>query len=639
MRSGRKPELKETENTKQAASDAKAKETKLSSVLNYVRRRPWAGVAANQALPQERKEALDASQQVKDGMALLKMISEDLTALSPLAGKDKIDPIMQHVKRLQQNFVKAHKLQHADFNEQLIKEIQVIQLLLAKPLFPGDEIVRTRISNEHLKKLENHLVCNTQFDDKRVQLAKKVTKKEDGANVGCNITNIHGITFTVKQGKTVGNTLSEVFSSMVLQDIVQTSGPEDKSKTLIANAFLVVKQPEKKDSNLPIEKRCENNLFAASEWASGKSFAACNLFGLKKRKKMAGTRQAKDFEDLRKLNAACNLGLEDIVTPAALIADFDLHTENFMLKINDENATDRGKTQIKGAIEYLERLLEKPSNISREQRLQYIIMVINKLKEYGAVVYFHKIDHDSGFYRYADPERKIDFSSHREAPPIHLVEGKFFPQLITQPTSHIVEITGGTIEGLEQLLLSNQGIDRLLKITIESEIQIIHKTTVDFFGLIQDKANVLGTNAEERQAAEFYLLNEFYYHITEKRRPTPSPLTHIEIAQLQEEIIHQLEKGTQLKVEDLHLQLYKCLIKKQSEDGLAPGQRDTYAQQIGNLTEQAESKGLTPQRREKLTQQIEELTLILKKDALIKQLKSLPYIEKAMRAERALRFR
>ena len=73
-------------------------------------------------------------------------------------------------------------------------------------------------------------------------------------------------------------------------------------------------------------------MYAASQWSSDKlSFDACRLFGLKKRVKAAGTRLSDDFDDLRELNAVCDLGLEKIFIPTSFIADFDLHTENFQL--------------------------------------------------------------------------------------------------------------------------------------------------------------------------------------------------------------------------------------------------------------------------------------------------------------------
>jgi len=167
-------------------------------------------------------------------------------------------------------------------------------------------------------------------------MRQKLLKKEGGINPGYTITNGQGVRFTIKQGNTVGHTLSEVFSSMVLTEIVQTFDISDKSLALIAKSFLVVK--ESADKSDSIESRCRTTLYAASQWSNDKiSFKACELFGLKNRLKAAGTRQIEDFEDLRELNTACNLGLETITIPTALIVDFDFHTENFLLKINDRH--------------------------------------------------------------------------------------------------------------------------------------------------------------------------------------------------------------------------------------------------------------------------------------------------------------
>ncbi len=404
--------------------------------------------------------------------------------------------------------------------------------------------------------LPKPLTTAVAFDDERVNHATKCIRKEDGINPGYQITTTIG-TFTIKQGSTVGNTLSEVFSAMVLNKIVHIiDDVHDNSRTRVANAFLVVKNRE--TTNISIEDNCKTRLYAASCWSSDKvSFKACQLFGLKTRVKAAGTRQADDFKDLLELNKTCDLGLEMITIPTALIADFDMHTENFMLKINDQNIKDKDKKmQFDGHIKIFEQYMNKMPDITRQERLTYLKGIIDILKKLGANVFFHKIDHDSGFYRYADPKRKVDFLTHRTSP-VHRI-GIFFK---TQPTLHLTEITGGTKEGMDQLWLSDKSIERLLKVDLDHELAIVLQTAGEFFEVIREKSQVLA--GENHNAAEFYLLNEFYYHIKEESIPMPEHIGMSDLDAMKHLILEQLKLGTQLKVKDIHEQIYNRLLEKE----------------------------------------------------------------------------
>ncbi len=492
--------------------------------------------------------------------AMMEMLSQSQS----LQAKDKI--AMQKIKKdigiLQTTFNDANKAGTQSLKKKFIKERKAIKKVLNALGLSNEEDIRFRTSIiKNLRKLEGQVVFNTGFDDDRVNLATKSIKKETGANPGYTITNSKHTRLTVKQGKTVGNTLAEVFSSMVLSEIVQKSGTEDKSQVMIANAFLVVKNADEKDNSATVKERCEKRLYAASQWSKDKaSFEACQLFGLKKRKMRAGTNQVQDFEDLRKLNAACGLGLEKIFIPTALIADFDLHLENFMLKINDQGVAKQDKQLVNKHLALLKEIMENKT-LSREVRMYNLITNIEGLKNLGAKVFFHKIDHDSGFYRYADPRRIVDFFTHRTAP-IHR-EGF---RLKTQPTLHLTEITSATKKGMDQLLLSDDGIERLLNISLKKELDTVIRTAGNFFEVVRQKSEKLegaaGASNQNQRSAEFYLLNEFYHHIKEQRMPTPKEVTEVDIVKLKEEIVHQLELGTKLKVTDLHTQVYKRLLEK-----------------------------------------------------------------------------
>jgi len=309
------------------------------------------------------------------------------------------------------------------------------------------------------------------FRDPELENATKVVKKEGGANPGYTITNSEGTRFTVKQGHTVGNTLSEVFSSMVLSRMAQTE--DKKPQKIIADAFLVIKksEDEKKEALLSIKERCQASVYAASRWSKDVgSFSAAKLLGSAKRKKAAGTRQAGDFNDLRILNQRCNLGLEKIISPTVISADFDLHTENFLLKVDDTHVTKENKAKIKPFLELLEEAMKKNKELTPEDRIHNLVTIIDKLKGLGADVFFHKIDHDNGFYRYPDAERKVDFSTHQTSP-LHRVGFV----IKTQPTLHITEITGGKTQGFDELFLSVAEFNKLIKRS-SSLVQFMQKS-------------------------------------------------------------------------------------------------------------------------------------------------------------------
>lgn len=485
-----------------------------------------------------------------------------------------IERILAIIASLQQIFVSAQdELDEAKkrlLKEKFSIERSKIETLLNNLPFAHDEekILRDAIL-ENIKLLNKEIIVFTRFDDQRVSYATDLIKKEGGVNPGCTITNVEGTRFTIKQGNTVGHTLSEVFSSMALAGIVQTFDT-DKSLTLIANAFLVIKELDDSEKCGSIEYRCRSALYAASQWSSDKvSFKACELFGLKNRITAAGTRQIEDFEDLRELNAACDLGLETITMPTALIVDFDFHTENFLLKINDKSVKNIHKDQVNFHIKLLEQEMKKTNGLTREARMTNLKGIITTLKDLGARVFFHKIDHDNGFYRYTDPVRKVNLLTHRTSP-LHRVGTTFK----TQPTLHITEVTGGTKEGMDQLFLSDHGVEKLLKINLDVQQSIVSKTSEDFFKLVHEKSIVIGSKDNEKQCitVEFYLLNEFLYHIAEVSIPTPNEVSDVDISKIKKSILEKLELGTKFKVKDLYEQVYERLLEKEKINTLSAKQ-------------------------------------------------------------------
>ena len=82
-------------------------------------------------------------------------------------------------------------------------------------------------------------------------------------------------------------------------------------------------------------------------------------------------------------------------------------------------------------------------------------------------------------------------------------------------------------------------------------------------------------NDQQRLKAEFYLLNEFHYHISEQRLPKKHTVSIDDISDLHTAIIDKLKIGTELKVKDLHEQSYQRLTEKIEEGSLLTDKQAT----------------------------------------------------------------
>ncbi len=444
-------------------------------------------------------------------------------------------------------------------------------------------------------------------------------EKIHGTNKGLDITvlnkNDEHKTYTLKVCTTIGNILSEKFSADVAKKMVNIEEPSDFSiklnidkekkslkdssinKTLIAPAYLVLQ-----DKNIEVSpKNACRQLRVVSEWSNDlASFKACELFGFEKRMLMAGTFYPELFEDLRILNLHCELGLELIVVVATYLCDFDLHLENFMLKINITGVSEENIEKVKFLIEEFKELIRKRKeqvaayNNSKTQKdttkkrqesaehLEALITAIKILKKLGAEIYFHKIDHDSGFYRYIDRDRKVDFSTHR-TPPLHWSNLSIL-KIKAQPTCHIVELTSATEEGIDQLLLSEKAIVFLQANPLQTHMNTVLQCANALFKDIQVATSKINNlSLKDKQETEHYLLHQFLLHIGEYNAGDHfssfdysfmgvlGGLPHDEILEMKikntkECIIQSLKIGTIYKVNDLQEQLYQRLIKKEQRE-------------------------------------------------------------------------
>lgn len=408
--------------------------------------------------------------------------------------------------------------------------------------------------------------------------ASFVDKRESsgGANPGFRETR-QGEIRTIKQGSTQGNTLAEYASYLRLERLRQTT----------ENTHQTIAKAELRPTITTDAENFVKNLYVDSVWSSDfGSLEASKLFGFATRPKGAGTRYPEMFKRLRELNAECQLGLEDVLFSAITTADFDLHTDNFMLKMDVTGITDDlQKAEAMDLIESFKKFID-----SRRSRLfhaknfteAYLNKLVSKIKEMqgkGVNLYFHKIDHDSGFYRYCDLDRRIDLKSHRSSPfaskkRTPLKNSGIFLQ--TQPTQHIGELlTGGDPVNSEQLLLSERAKKIIRTNTIINQEKDTQLALWEFFDSTHEKAQLIeckekkGDVLEQEQLrAELMLLREFHSHVTHQSYQSDKAeniyALDSDIIELREKIKNDIIQATIIRGLDINSQLIDAC-KKDSQ--------------------------------------------------------------------------
>ncbi len=399
--------------------------------------------------------------------------------------------------------------------------------------------------------------CPTDFKN-----INSINPKKGGANIGSNISVYDKkgkkITFTIKQGRNIGHTLADIFGFLVMNRLLQENKSDFKEtkKTIIAPSYMVFKAEEKKPVLIEEETK---KIWSASEWSEDQlSFAACQLFGLEKRTLMAGTFNKYLFVNLRALNEKCQLGLEFVVLAAIYTADFDLHLENILFKMNTTKVESTHKLQVDTLIEEFKNILKMRAKFTEIEYLNKLINLIQALQVLGVYCYFQKIDHDNAFRHFCNSHKKVLLKDDKTSPLYFSKHG-----IETQATLHIAELTGLDEKAIDQLLLSDSAIKFLKKNTLHKYIDIIKLSAEIQFQHIQNATSYMNISIEDKKIVEYQLLSQFYYFISELTFELNKDMQiDAQIQLLKHQILEKLIIGATYKMNDLYIQLYERLKKK-----------------------------------------------------------------------------
>jgi hypothetical protein len=363
--------------------------------------------------------------------------------------------------------------------------------------------------------------------------------------------------YTVKKGHTIGNTLAEIAAQIRLNKIreanplyhsiedkkeaddnkdddVKYSADEKEIKDIkpiqdittnsrYAKSFFVT-QVEFAGQTYATAESFIKNLYAASRWQPNVAYAvnACKLFGFKKRPKpAAATFHPELFEDLRELNERCELGLDEVFHATALTADLDFHTDNYLLNFDISMLEGEQKERAAQLIKQFDALFHKegskkvkPIN-NRKNHLDAMVDIIESIKKLEEgnkrpVIYFHKIDHDSGLYRFCDNKREVSLRDHGTSmTSLQFVGGR--PHLRMQPTNHLAELLVG--KASDSFILSGSSIDAVMANSIPQQVNDSQYAMDIFFNTIQQQCQMSVHNEYEKARAELILLKHFQQHI------------------------------------------------------------------------------------------------------------------------------
>jgi hypothetical protein len=427
--------------------------------------------------------------------------------------------------------------------------------------------------------------------------------------------------YTIKQGHTKGNTIAEFAAQLRLSRVREKDAKQNVNvKEIKEEKYHGIAEDEKETKELkqhdrPIKKAKDNpryaksflvtelkspdqtystaedfieHLYAASRWQPDLAHAvnACKLFGFVKRPKPgAGTFHPELFEDLRKLNEECELGLEEVFHATALTADLDFHTDNYLLNFDLSQLEEDQKTQAEQLIEQFKALFkdERPIH-NRANHLREMIAIINEIKNKGrenhkAHIYFHKIDHDSGLYRFCDEEREVSLRDHGTAI-AHIDFIGVRPHIRMQPTNHLAELLVG--ERPEDFITSNASMDAVMANPINQQVLDSQQAMNDFFAAIHQQCQISVQKESEQLRAELILLKHFQQHITSGANLPVEVMQHSErelrkkIEYTRKDIQTRIEEATIQRGISLHTEYLDFIsgISQEQQNGEVKGFKD-----------------------------------------------------------------
>jgi hypothetical protein len=500
------------------------------------------------------------------------------------------------------NQAMLQKMNHLDCQNMVLSFFGQLKIKTLDNTFFLKMIQESKNSLEHfpgllhsLKSLQEMISkeeVNLCFNHGEIKNIVNFKNKEDGANPGYTI-NTDQNTFTLKQGSTIGKTVAESFS-FHFYDLIEKIEKEERkadAKSLnirkAARAFLVTKEIKSIDAKMDFEamqNQLKQKLYVASEWSNDSlSIKGCHLFGLEKRILRAGSSQEDMFDRLRKLNLDCDLGLEDIVLFSTVTADFDLHTENFMLNFNTNSVEEKDQKIVEIELKHFNLLISTKIKLEKKELItedifselkltkkeievndkyfEELTKRIKSLQRKKVEVYFHKIDHDSGFYRFVDANRKVDFNTHKTSPVYVGSSG----DMEMQPTLHITELTGGKKNGFDELLLTKRSIRLIAKLNVNRVMENMCQAARIIFAEAKIISQEEGTS-QQKKIKEFIILKEYYHHLTKIQLRCDISKIDAELENVLSKILKALSLGSIYKTNDLHEQLYTRLIQKEKEE-------------------------------------------------------------------------
>jgi len=337
------------------------------------------------------------------------------------------------------------------------------------------------------------------------------TKKSSGVTFGqqCQVLSEDKVktTFMVKQGKDLGETISEELASLELRECGLRNGRTHSSA--------VTQLWFETSSDSQDVKELDRSVFVASQYYdSDYTVTASRVGGYSARPTAAKSKQLPLFQILIELNKKCALGLEDVVHAAVRMGDFDLHSENVLLLFDLKAVTAEDRPYVEQLVKEFEAAVAVRANSTSEVskffrygQQDYIQLLANKIKEIknkGGVAFFQKIDHGNSYY---NDNSITQLDQHMTLPLRLLADGG----LVLAPTNHAAEFIAA---GQDEIILTDASCKILLENSFEAQKKDINIAIDHLFKELHVIAHQKYSDPTKQVEAELYFLNAFHKHLT-----------------------------------------------------------------------------------------------------------------------------